>query len=277
VAFDNKGIACLFICLLMLDAVSTQGLAAPVKSRKRISVSVPQNLAAQKAKHQALPNKILIKGNGPSCNSNSAAASCSKKTRHSEYSRCYQTVATANVTIDEVVTAQESVDSVVTHNIHLKTLSTHRERWTFLTNTTTERKFLRHVSEIIQTLTTVHRAFKTLVPISVTIDVFTTESVEIGEITSHSALFQRLRESEKSIRVKTTYETERRRVTSTQGVIRAIKRVHENISQSAPRTVTGGKIKSCKKSNSSNSSNHSNNSRSQVCKKNQKKHGKKGK
>jgi hypothetical protein len=260
--FNKKNIASLFVCLLIFNALSTCALASPNRYRKAKGVTFTKNL---QNKQYAVPNTILLQRHSEKTKKCRKNSSCpSTHTRHTEFSRCYQTVGTGRVTIDEVVNSCESVDTVVSKQIHLKTLSSHTTRFNVLTNTTTERKFLRHVSETIQTLTTVHRAVKTLVPVSVTLDVLTSQTVEIGKLTSHSELVQTLRCSQKTIRVKTTYETDRRRVTSTEGVIRHVMRIHENVSQSAPRTVTSENYK-CHKSHRSGSSNHSSNGQNCGC------------
>jgi len=248
-SFNNKSLASLFVCLLVFNALSAHTLAAPSRSSKGKGLTFSRNV---QSKQYAIPNTILIQKQCEKDKKLKNSSCPSTHTRHSEFSRCYQTIGTGKATIDEFVSSCDTVDTVVSKQIHLKTLTSHNTKIEVLTNTTTERKFLRHVCETIETLTTVHRAVETLVPISVTIDVLTSETVQIGKLTSHSACVQTLTTSEKTIRIKTTYETERREVTSTEGCIEHVKRIQENISQSAPRTVTSENSK-CNKSYSSKS------------------------
>jgi hypothetical protein len=239
----NKGIAYIFIALLMFDALGSQALASPIRAKAKGVSLGKSNTIRQPNKHVAIPQILAKSKKGDNCgcgNSGSGNNSNSISTNHKQFSRCYQTIGTAKATIDQVVCSEATVDTVVSKEINVKTITTETAQFRFLTSTKTFQKFLRHVSETIWTITTVHRSFKTLVPISVTVDVLSTVSVEVGSITSHSAWIQTLTSSEKTIRVKTTYEQERRQVTSTEGVVDHVKLVHEEIEQSAARSVTGG-------------------------------------
>jgi len=254
-SFNNKNIASLFVCLLIFNALSTHALAAPNRYRNGKGLAFSKNL---QDKQISVPNTLLVQKWDKGCKKLKVPCSGpSVHTNHREYPRCYSTIGTGTATIDEFTCSMESADTVVSKQLHLKTLTSHHTTFNILTNTTTQRKFLRRVCTTVETLTTVHKAIRTLVPISVTIDVLTSETVCYGQLSTESAVVQTLTCSEKTIRVKTTYETERRRVTSTEGVIRHVNRHHEIISQSAPRTVTS----ICSHSeHNSHSNSHKNNS-----------------
>jgi len=266
-AYNKSGLACLFICLLMFDALSTQAIAAPLKSRQNKGISLSQAQAKQAAKHIALPAKILLKKGDENCGEEPPKSSHSTCRR--TFSRCYETIGSCKTWIDVVENSMDTVDTVVTEDVCVKELSEHETRFDVLTNTKTHRKFLRHVSADIETFTTVHKEVQTIVPVSVTISVLTTESVCIGKLTNKSTWIQELESECTSIRFKTEREVNRREVTSTEGVIKAIKRVHENIAQEAPRSVTcqsrensSQDTSSCNASNNASSCNASNNASS---------------
>jgi len=244
---DKKGIVCLFVCLLVFDALSSHAVAAPIRYRKNKGPSLVQVQSQQNRKHYAIPDKVLLKQSTGSCaaTNNKACGASKHKTAHAAFSRCYQTIGTSKATIDCVKTQEESVDCIVTKEVNVKTVTSHKTKFSYLENTKTEKRFLRHCQGVVYSLVTVHRAVKTLVPITVTIDVLKTVSVDVGNLTAHSACVRALKTEKRTIRVKTSMEALERKVTCTEGVIKGIKVVHENINQAAPRTVTAINKVSC--------------------------------
>jgi len=262
----TKGIAYLFICLLMFDALSTQALASPSQLRKNKGMTLNQYENSRSAgKHYAIPNKVLVQSGSKKSrgNSNSSKGGCGcnnkqSDTRHNKYQRCYETIGTCETTINVVRQTQKCVDYVETQAICVQTLREHCTKFPALSFTSRNQRYINTLCASIQVLTRVCKTVQTLVPISVTISKVTTIRANVQSTTSAAACVQTLRPVSRKIRVLTSEKACAKRITSQCGSIRAVKIIHEHISQSEVRSVT------CEKQSHSKSNSHSNSKNSNA-------------
>jgi len=254
-AFIGKQFACLFIALLIFDALASQALAAPTRFRHGKGMSLRTGYGGrQPSKHLAIPAKVLASSRGKwnglaksggcddeddeeSCNGNYKGNDVSESCSSTSFCRTYETIGSCDTTIQVVEETCKSIDSVTTESFSLQTISTHETRINVLTNTSTNQRIKKYIKQCINVLTTVSVIFQTLVPISVTIEETSTTTACVQNLSTKSRIVKTLASVSKCIRIMRSKCVSVNRVTSTQDSICAVKVIHEVIEQSVIRSV----------------------------------------
>jgi len=244
----KKGFAFIFICFLLVDALASSPVNAPANLRGKIRRSFGQHSKTGKdfGKYFALPaTQVLAKksnknrgfgGSGCSSNSNSSIS-------HKNWKRSYETIGSCETTINVVRETQKSVDFVSKENVCFQTVQNHSTSYNILTCTSTTKRFIEHHTAVIEILKRVCKTIQTLTTISVTISTVINCPTTVQTTSSQHACVKTLKPASRNKRVLTSTSVCARRITSTCGTIKHVKRVHVTISQFTARTVI------CPKSN----------------------------
>jgi len=240
--FDKKGLACILICFLVADALGSQVLTNPNKLRgnKGLTLNQFSNLGRDAGKHITIPsNKFLVKkSNGYKSSSNCGCGSKSKSSiQHNKCERTYETIGSCETTINVVRPTQKSVDYVTKQSVCFQTVKNHSTSYNILTCTSTTKRFIDHHTAVIQVLKRICKTVQTLTTICVTISSVTCHPACVQKTCREKACVKTLKPISRNKRVLTSKSVCAKRITSTCGSIKHVKRVHERISQSIARTV----------------------------------------
>jgi len=255
-AFKKNGVAYIFICFLVVDALASHSVTSPLQLRgnKRIASSQSANYRRDVGKHFAIPsNKILARKSNK--NKGSSNCGCGDKSHssisHHCFQRSYETIGSCDTTINVVRDTQKSVDYVEKESVCFQTVQNHSTSYNILTCTSTTKRFIEHHTAVIEVLKKCYRTVQTLTTISVCVSTVIVNKAVVQRTKREKAVVKTLKPKPVMKKVLTSESVCARRITDTCGDIKHVKRVHERISQSIARTVTCEKPKSqCGKSNS---------------------------
>jgi len=236
-AFNKTGIVCLFICLVIFDALAMQALATPIKLRGKPRPALRRDFG----KRYAIQNKVLARKEDGGSTESKKPLSCNpapKEGRHNDFCRTYETIGTCPATIDVVANVDKSVDYIATQCVDVQTLQNYEAQYNILTNVKANKRLVQPVCATIQVLKTVCATVETLVCESVTIDIVETQEACVWSVSERDACVQTLKPVEKNIRVIQPKQVCARKVRDAAGPIKVVKRVHQLVSQGIARSVT---------------------------------------